>query len=77
MCSRMGLHPRPPLLPHPVGHPHHRVGGAVPVGEHLRVQQIDARRTFVVAQVDEPHPVDDALGDVLQEGFSPGRRGGL
>ena len=61
------LHPRPPLLPQPPGDAHHRVGGAVAVGEDAGVQQVDARRSRVVRQVDEPHPVDEGLRHVLQQ----------
>ena len=62
-----GLHPRPPLLPQPLRHAHHRVGGAVAVGEDAGVQQVDAGGAGLVGQVDEPHPVDERLRDVLHQ----------
>ena len=62
-----GLHPRPPLLPQAPGHPHHRVGGAVPIGEYPGVQQVDARHSPRVGQVDEPHLAGDLLRHLLQE----------
>ncbi len=62
-----GLHPRPPLLPQPLRHAHHRVGGAVPVGEDAGVQQVDAGGAGLVGQVDESHPVDEGLGDVFED----------
>ena len=37
-----GLHPGTPLLPQATRHAHHRVGGAVAVGEHPRVEEVDA-----------------------------------
>ena len=62
-----GLHPGAPVLPHSLRHPHHRVGGAVPVGKDPRVQQVDPRRLRIVSQVDEVDPVDDLLWDLLQQ----------
>ena len=62
-----GLHPRPPLLPQALRHAHHRVGGAVPVGEDAGVQQVDAGGAGLVRQVDESHPVDEGLGDVFED----------
>ena len=37
-----GLHPGTPLLPQAPRHAHHRVCGAVAVGEHPRVEEVDA-----------------------------------
>ena len=62
-----GLHPRPPLLPEALGHAHHRVGGAVAVGEYPRVEEVDAGGEGLVGQVDEAHPVGDLVGDVLHQ----------
>ena len=62
-----GLHPRPPLLPQALRHAHHRVGGAVPVGEDAGVQQVDAGGAGLVGQVDQPHPVDERLWDVFED----------
>ena len=62
-----GLHPRPPLLPEALRHAHHRVGGAVPVGEDAGVQQVDAGGAGLVRQVDEAHPVDERLRDVFED----------
>ena len=55
------------MLPHSLRHPHHRVGGAVPVGEYFHVHQVDPRRLRIVSQVDEVDPVDDLLWDLLQQ----------
>ena len=62
-----GLHPRPPLLPQPLGDAHHRVVGAVPVGEDAGVQQVDAGSAGFVGQVDELHPVHQGLGHLGQD----------
>ena len=62
-----GLHPRPPLLPEALRHAHHRVGGAVPVGEDAGVQQVDAGGAGLVRQVDEAHAVDERLRDVFED----------
>ena len=61
-----GLHPRPPLLPEALGDAHHRVGGAVPVGEDAGVQQVDAGGAGLVGQVDEGrgHVFEDAGREV-------------
>ena len=69
-----GLHPRPPLLPQALGDPDHRVGGAVAVGEYAGVQQVDTGGAGLVGEVDEAHPVDERLGDVLED---PGRQVGV
>ena len=61
------LHPRPPLLPEALRHAHHRVGGAVPVGEDAGVQQVDAGGAGLVRQVDEAHAVDERLRDVFED----------
>ena len=63
------LHARPPLLPEALRHAHHRVGGAVAVGEDARVEQVDARRAAPVGEVDEPHLVDERLGYVPEQVF--------
>ena len=55
------------MLPHSLHHPHHRVGGAVPVGEYFHVHQVDPRRLRIVSPVDEVDPVDDLLWDLLQQ----------
>ena len=62
-----GLHPRPPLLPESLGDAHHRVGGAVAVGEDAGVQQVDAGGAGLVGQVYEADAVHERLGDVLQQ----------
>ena len=62
-----GLHPGTPLLPQAPCHPHHRVGGAVPIGEDAGVQQVDAGGTGLVGQVDEAHLVHQGLGDLFQD----------
>ena len=62
-----GLHPGTPLLPQPPGDPDHGIGGAVAVGEDAGVQQVDAGRSPVVGQVDEPHPAGDGLRHLLQQ----------
>ena len=62
-----GLHPGTPLLPQAVHHPHHRVGGAVAVGEDAGVQQVDARGAPRLGQVDELHLVRQGLGDLFQQ----------
>ena len=62
-----GLHPRPPLVPQPLRDAHHRVGGAVPVGEDAGVQQVDAGGARLVGQVDEAHLVGDLFGDVFED----------
>ena len=62
-----GLHPRPPLLPEALGNAHHRVGGAVPVGEDAGVQQVDAGGAGLVGQVYELHAVYQRLGDVFED----------
>ena len=62
-----GLHARPPLVPQPSCDAHHRVGGAVAVGEDAGVEQVDADRAGLVGEVDEAHPVDKGPGDVFEE----------
>ena len=62
-----GLHPGTPLLPQAPRHAHHRVCGAVAVGEHPRVEEVDAGSSPLVGQVYEPHPVGEGLGDVLKQ----------
>ena len=62
-----GLHPGTPLLPQAPGHPDHRVGGAVPIGEDAGVQQVDAGRAGRVGQIYEPNLVHQGLGDVFQD----------
>ena len=62
-----GLHPRSPLLPQAPCNPHHRVGGAVPVGEDAGVQQVDAWRAGLVAQVYQAYLVDEGLRDLFQD----------
>ena len=59
------LHARTPLLPQAPCDPHHRVGRAVAVGEHARIEQVDAHRTRIVRQVDQPHPPRDLGRHVL------------
>ena len=43
-------------------------------GEDAGVEQVDAGSAPAVGQVDEPHPVDEGLGDVLHE---PGHQVGV
>ena len=62
-----GLHPRPPLVPQALGDAHDGIGGAVPVGEDAGVQEVDAGRSPLVGQVDEPHLLDEGVGDVLEQ----------
>ena len=62
-----GLHPGSPLLPQAPGHPHHRVGGAVAVGEDAGVQQVDARRPLLVGQVYQSYFVHQGLGDLPEQ----------
>ena len=56
-----GLHPGSPLLPQPLCHAHHRVGGAVAVGKDAGVQQVDAGGAGLVGQVYELHFVNQTL----------------
>ena len=62
-----GLHPRPPLLPQALRHAHHRVGGAVTVGEDAGVQQVDAGGAGLVGEVDEAHPAREGVGYVFED----------
>ena len=62
-----GLHPRPPLVPQPPGDAHHRVGGAVPVGEDAGVEEIDAGSAPPVGQIDEPYLACEGLRHVPKQ----------
>ena len=72
-----GLHPRTPLLPEAPRHPHHRVGGAVAVGEDAGVQEVDAGGSGLVGQVYEPHAVRRGTRAPAGADRPPGRCGGL
>ena len=66
-----GLHPRPPLVPKALRHTlHHRVGGAVPVGEDAGVQQVDARRSALVGKVDEANGVGNLRGNMSEQSLN-------
>ena len=62
-----GLHSGPPLLPQASRDPHHRVGGAVPVGEDTSVQKVDAWGAPGVGKIDQPDPVRQGLGHVPEK----------
>ena len=67
VCSRMDCIRGPHCSHRPLATLHHRVGGAVPVGEDAGVQQVDAGGAGLVGQVYQAHPVNQGVGDLLQQ----------